>query len=806
MDLSSELISQFVRATKTEIPAKKESLAYGTIVIYNEKKYVKLDGSELLTPVTFATNTKENDRVAVTIKNHSAVVTGNLTSPSTSQYDFDNLSDEIGDKITEFEVAIGDMVDVTLLNAVKADVQLLQADNVTIKDQLNAANADIKDLDADNVLIREELTAKSADIEKLQADDVTIKGDLEAANADIESLQAADVTINQKLTAREAEIGELEAVVAEFKEATVEQLDAQKALIDDLEADKISAKDIEGKYANIDFSNIGEAAITKIFADSGLIENITVGDGTITGNLVGVTISGDLIEGNTIKAEKLVVKGSDGLYYKLNVDAGATTSEEVSADDLQNGLHGSAIIAKTITADRLSVTDLVAFDATIGGFVIDDNAIHSSVKTSVGNTTRGIYMDNDGQYAVGDAANFLKYFKDSDGSYKLVIQASQIFLGGSDKNLETVVEEAKTAADSANSVVNNLKFDNRNLLRYTDVGKYFDKWSPYYNDKNTALAVTDDGFLQVGPNNTTAGANGAHPPNSLNLEANTEYTLSFDGYAEDGNVIMNYCYILCDTGNTRIGDSVTYVTLTTNPARYSLTFTTTSAYENCTIMLGHTGTAGSMPTWYVRNVKLEKGDRATDWEPAPEDVNESIANAGDIAMGAQNEAAANATLITNALMAVDSINAMIQMLITGENGESLMTQTDSGWTFSMASIQNTLSSLGQTVGTLNEDSAETKTLIDGLNQSIADLGEYTDYIKFGVDGGKPCIYLGETDSVFKVLITNTDIRFMEGSVVPASISNQALNIETAIVNKEIRQGGFSWNIRSNGNYSLSWKG
>lgn len=202
---------------------------------------------------------------------------------------------------------------------------------------------------------------------------------------------------------------------------------------------------------------------------------------------------------------------------------------------------------------------------------------------------------------------------------------------------------------------------------------------------------------------------------------------------------------------------------------------------------------------YFKNLKLEKGNRATDWTPAPEDVNEEIADV-------QNSANTNAEQIRNALLMIDNINAMIQTLVTGENGESLMTQTDTGWTFSMADIQNTLGMLGKNVGTLTEDSAETKSLIDGLNQSIADLGEYTDYIKFGVDGGKPCIYLGETDSVFKVLITNTDIRFVEGSVVPASISNQALNIETAIVNKEIRQGGFSWNIRANGNYSLSWKG
>ena len=350
MDLSSELISQFVRVTKTDLPVKKESLAYGTIVVYNDQKYVRLDGSELLTPVTFATSTKENDRVAVTIKNHSAVVTGNLTSPSTSQYDFDNLSDEIGDKITEFEVAIGDMVDVTLLNAVKADVQLLQADNVTIKDQLNAANADIKELDADNVLIREELTAKSADIEKLQADDVTIKGDLEAANADIESLQADNVTINEKLTAREAEIGKLEVDMAEFEEATVGRLEVTEADLENLEA----------KYTNIDFANIkdlitGDAIFTKGEAEELYITRLAVTEANIL----------------TLTVGQLVVKGNDGRYYQLVVDAesedGFSLREvEMDGDQLtDNTVSGGKIIENSITARELNVETIFADEAII---------------------------------------------------------------------------------------------------------------------------------------------------------------------------------------------------------------------------------------------------------------------------------------------------------------------------------------------------------------------------------------------------------------------------------------------------------
>ena len=80
----------------------------------------------------------------------------------------------------------------------------------------------------------------------------------------------------------------------------------------------MSATDADIKYANIDFTNIGKAAMEYFYSASGLIKDVIVGDQKITGHLIGVTISGDLIEGNTIVAEKLVIRGEDGLYYKLN--------------------------------------------------------------------------------------------------------------------------------------------------------------------------------------------------------------------------------------------------------------------------------------------------------------------------------------------------------------------------------------------------------------------------------------------------------------------------------------------------------
>ena len=421
MGLSNDLISQFVKVTKDNTKRKTESTVYGETVYYKGETYVKLDGSELLTPVKSTTDTIPGDRVAVMIKDHTATITGNLSSPSARKSQVDG----IGNKISEFEIVIADKVSTKELDAERGRIDDLISDNVFIKETLTAHDANITNLTTDNATINEKLDANEADISKLKTD----KLDAEYASLNYAKIDA--------LNATDAKIGTLQGEVGEFKNLTTTNFTAVNGLIDDLEANKLSAKDAELKYVNINWSNIGKTEIGEFFAKSGIINNVIVGDETITGKLVGVTISGDLIEGNTIVAEKLVIKGEDGLYYKLNTDGIKTETEQTD----YNSINGTVIKAKSITATKIDVKDLVAFDATIGGFKITNNTIYSGVKETVDNTTRGIYLDNDGQIAFGDTNNYIKYYRDQNGDYKLEITAENILFGSEKKTVETVVNE-----------------------------------------------------------------------------------------------------------------------------------------------------------------------------------------------------------------------------------------------------------------------------------------------------------------------------------------------------------------------------
>lgn len=434
----NNLATTFAKIIKEDATATKDSTVYGTAVEFNGKMYVKLDGSERMTPIETTTSINEGDRVTVLIKAHSATVTGNVTDPSTSKSDKKATDDKVKDlstQVSEFGTVVAGKVSTEQLQAVEGRVTNLESDNVNVKNELKAQSASITNLDAKKASI-DDLKATNASIDNLKANMLTTDT-LDAKYATIKNLETTDATIHN-----------LSVDYGDFKKATVDDLKARKAEIDDLSTKKLNATDAELKYANIDFSNIGVAAIEQFYATSGIIKDLVIGDQTVTGEIVGVTIKGDLIEGNTIVADKLVIKGDDGLFYKLNMSAANGVNAEQTS---YNSINGNIITAKSITATQISVKDLVAFDATIAGFHIKDTAIYSTGKESATSTVRGIYLGKDGQLGFGDGNNYIKFYVDADGKYKLGISAESLtFATG--QSVKDAIDEVDSKVDAIKSI------------------------------------------------------------------------------------------------------------------------------------------------------------------------------------------------------------------------------------------------------------------------------------------------------------------------------------------------------------------
>ena len=425
-NLSNDVISEFVKATNDQKPSKKESTVYGTTVSYNGSMYVKIDGSDQLTPVSTTADAKENERVIVLIKDHSATITGNVSSPSARVKDVT----EVKEKITIIEEVVADKVSTKELYAEKARIDDLEADNVIIKGTLDANKASIETLEADNVTIKGTLDANKASIDdleatKLSAEDADLKYativNLDAAKASIDELEADNVTIKGTLDANKASIDELEtsklsAEDADLKYATLTNLDSANAKIDELESNMITTDKLEAEYAKIDMANVNNAWIQNGVIKDGSIVEAAVHDGAITNAKIAdatiesakiKSINADSIKTGTLKTERLIITDDDG------------NESIVKAINVANGVADAN--GKQIQAASIDVADLSAFEAKIANFDMSGNAIYSG-KTSITDPTSGIYISTTG-VGMGDGSltgkNESPLQMYADGSFKL---------------------------------------------------------------------------------------------------------------------------------------------------------------------------------------------------------------------------------------------------------------------------------------------------------------------------------------------------------------------------------------------------
>ena len=437
MVLSSDLIKQFAKSTKDETKKTTEATVYGTVIQQSSGTHVRLDGTELLTPVETTAEISNGERVAVLLRNHTAMVMGNVSNPSASTRTVSGIRADVDNNGNKIE-AMNNTV-TAINNQVTAQGNNITLINNTIVSQGNTIVAQGNKIE----VINNTIDAHGSQISTMNDTIVSQGNNLELLDNTI-TAQGNDIKIyNSSFQITDGVVTGIKGIDTDW--ITVCSLEAGFADIENLKADKLSVTDANIKYANIEFTNIGKAAMENFYAKSGLIKNVVVGDQTITGELVGVTIRGDLIEGNTIVADKLVVKGANGLYYKLNTDGVTTEAEQTD----YNSLSGTIIRAKSVTAEKIAVEDLVAFGATIGGFNITENSIYSGVKETVNNGTRGIYLDNTGQIGFGDSINYVKFYKDQNGNYKLAISAESMVLSSSSVNVAAAIDSVQSKADAA---------------------------------------------------------------------------------------------------------------------------------------------------------------------------------------------------------------------------------------------------------------------------------------------------------------------------------------------------------------------
>ena len=465
MALSKNLISDFVKATTDDKKTAEETTLYGTIVEYNGNKYVRLDGSDMLTPYTATVAAKAGERVRVSVGKHSATVTGNVSSPAARTGDVE----ELGQKVDTFDAVVANKATIKDLEVERARVDDLVADNVVIKNQLTADSAEIKDLKADNVDIKGKLTARDAEIENLKANKIdaevvsanyaTIKN-LEATQASVKELSANKANITD-LTAATGRIDKLESKDIETDKliagkADITDLTAATGRIDNLESKNIETDNLVAKKADIDLANVNNAWINKGVLKDGSIGSAAIHEGAVTNAKIAdatieaakiKSINADSIVAGTIKTERLIITGPDG------------QDSIVKAINIANGISEAEVNGQKIQAASIDVVDLSAFQAKIAQFDMSQNAIYSG-KLAINDPTSGVYISTTG-FGLGDGALTSK--KESpiqmyaDGIFKLKGKNSSLEFNPVTDMLDINVSKFRIGSKEAATVDNTIK-------------------------------------------------------------------------------------------------------------------------------------------------------------------------------------------------------------------------------------------------------------------------------------------------------------------------------------------------------------
>lgn len=264
-----------------------------------------------------------------------------------------------------------------------------------------------------------DLTADNAYIEHLKAT-IGEFGYITAENADltyatITSLQAVD--------------GKIDTLSS--KAITTENLSAKVADLGYLSADSADLK-----YANIKLSNIEVADIATLFAEVGLIDRATIVEGHITGFLDSVEVNAANITAGTLVADRILLKGENGLLYSLN-NLGELQSKTVDTLDgyilTDRTVNADKIVAKSITASELDVEKVFADSAVIKKIFSQDV---TATGTITGATLKGANAEIDngliGGFNIKEDGISKAYTKSSSevskkqDSYELVISSNGI--------------------------------------------------------------------------------------------------------------------------------------------------------------------------------------------------------------------------------------------------------------------------------------------------------------------------------------------------------------------------------------------
>lgn len=185
----------------------------------------------------------------------------------------------------------------------------------------------------------------------------------------------------------------------------------------------------------------------------------------------------------------------------------------------------------------------------------------------------------------------------------------------------------------------------------------------------------------------------------------------------------------------------------------------------------------------IKNIKVEKGNKATDWTPAPEDIQSQIANVEeDVKEGL--EEAYKLSEISQTL--TDIIAKVEEVEIKATDNETAINEQENKFV-----LTSNYTEFVQTTSDFITDVEGNYVKQESIDQ----------WMKFE-DG---ILSLGTSSNNFSAQISNTDFGLWQGDNKVAWLSNNELHVSSSVIEKEFSLGNFTFVIEADGGLGLTVK-
>ena len=535
------------------------------------------------------------------------------------------------------------------LKANKADIEYLNANYATIEN-LNATNANITNLQATKANIID-LNAANANIANLQAIKANIT-DLDAAKADINVLNS-DVANIQTLVNGNLTSDNIQSMVITGDKFTVANGFIKNAMIDSVSANKINAGVINTNNVSIqsdDGSMLLQGNLQQFKDKNGKVR-IQIGKdakGNFTFCLYDENGTGQLINEKGIQSSNAI---ADGLIVDAKVAenaniAGSKLDIDSVVTEVNNG--STSIKGTKIYLDNQKQSLDVAFNnmtTTVKGNTDTLNTHTTSINTMGGKVTQLIsdttITKQDGTTtSLKDAYNATV---DTVNSHSTKIGSLETNLATANNNISSVSSKQTALEQNLNGFkqtvsdtyttkaeFNNLDIGGRNLVKNSNFAKGSSYWS-----LNWATSISDT-ILHNGHKSLRISASGQENYGWFgcfqtvltDIKPNTTITISCWYYVEDKSTFDDSFGFELKGEKVEGGGHEVFIGVSTYSSQMEngvwkkiVATRTTDCHWDYLYIYPWVAKNGTV---YVTDLKVELGNKATDWTPAPEDIDDSI--------------------------------------------------------------------------------------------------------------------------------------------------------------------------------------